>query len=1281
MPERIEGLSIELDLDSMKVNSGLKDLKSQLTVVNSEMKANMSAFDRSDKSIEKYETRLRGLNRKLEVQQSVTDSARKTYEKMVKEYGEGSKEAQKAAKEYNNQVASLNNLSRYVGRVENDLAKLKEEQRISNSNWTKMGNHLDKVGNKVKTFGDKTSIVGNTMSTTVTPAILGLGAAAGVVAGSYEDSAVRIQNTLGLTAEETKELTNISRNIYNNGFGESADQIDQALLQVKQNIRNVNNEDLERITEKAFLLADTFESDVNEVTRAGNNVMKGFGIEADEAFDLMARGAQKGLNFSNEMFDNLSEYSTLFASMGYSAEEYFELLQKGTDAGVYNLDYINDVMKEFQIRIKDGSATTSDAIGKLSDATQEVWEQYEDGEKTVKDVSNAVLKELEGMDDQVEANQVGVDLYGTKWEDLESTAMYSMGEIGEGIEGVDGTMEDMTKNAEQSISKQWASTWREAKEVLLPVGETLLDFTRDVLPDVKDGIEDVTDWFEELDEEGKKNIVMLGGIAAAAGPVLSVVGGLSSGIGGLMKVTGGLFKGLGKVGGKGLLGRIGAMALGTGPVGLAVAGVGALGVGLYTLTKRNNETEEATLEVAKSLNDQALELENSAETFDRLSEKAKISNEELARLNDLNIRISESSNPGEIEQLQKQYNNLAKESGLSKDELNELFEANKKIIDQTPDVKTNVSKQGNAFAKNTEEVNEYISSMYEATRIELEGERLKNLEKEKETRKEINKLNKEHEQYQDRITQLVKAKEMSEEARGERIREIANIIDTETLSTEEQIKLTNEKNDLIDIQNGKYSEIYDTLTNSTKETREKIANEKESLEKIKAFDAEYQNIILKQIGINEEGQKGLEQLDQSIAKNNEEIAKLEEKRQKNGQLNEEEQDRLNKLIESNNEREKTKLYIFEELGLYNNINSLLDNKLSKLSQEEQQRIDNLAKTSEIKVEEGNIIGQIQTKNGELAKTREELIKNLEKEGATTSEINNQVGELDSKLIRNDQVLEDVLREAGLWDQVKDQINMGSDAIAGQGYGIDDNNNKVKNVQQNGLLLNDILSQDVNKNVDVDDNGTADKLNDEVTKRENKNVDVSLARRNNIWDLIPSSVNVGVNLIGGALGFAKGTDSHPGGVSWLGEEGPELVKHNNNWAMAGFGLYDVPKGTQVFTHKETTNMISSIPGYASGISPTGEADKIVQTLKNNPFNKLLALLGKQTTSPSQSTRSTSVVDYTKELLNATLEQNKILVQLLSKDTNMYLDSNVLGESLEPVVTEIQTRNERVRNEFA
>lgn len=148
------------------------------------------------------------------------------------------------------------------------------------------------------------------------------------------------------------------------------------------------------------------ESDVNEVTRGAAQLMGRFGLSGKQAFDLLAQGSAKGLNYSNELFDNLSEYGPLFHEMGFSAEEMFTILINGSQNGAYNLDYVNDVMKEFQIRVKDGSKSTSDAMGEMSKGTQKVWQEFLKGKGTVKDVFNAVLNELKTSDDQIKVNQL-----------------------------------------------------------------------------------------------------------------------------------------------------------------------------------------------------------------------------------------------------------------------------------------------------------------------------------------------------------------------------------------------------------------------------------------------------------------------------------------------------------------------------------------------------------------------------------------------------------------------------------------------------------------------------------------------------------------------------------------------------------------------------------------------------------------------------------------------------------------------------------------------------------
>ncbi|MFI8495297.1 tape measure protein [Peribacillus butanolivorans] len=180
--EKIEGLSIGLDLDSTALNRGLTGVKDKLKAVNSEMKANMSAFDRGDRSIGKYETRLSGLNRKLEVQKEVTKQAKAEYEKMVRENGEGSKKADEAAKSYNNEVAALNNLERYVGGVKEELKKMKEEQRIAFSGWTKAGDSLINFGSGLKSISDKTKDLGKSLTKKLTLPAVGAATALGSIA-------------------------------------------------------------------------------------------------------------------------------------------------------------------------------------------------------------------------------------------------------------------------------------------------------------------------------------------------------------------------------------------------------------------------------------------------------------------------------------------------------------------------------------------------------------------------------------------------------------------------------------------------------------------------------------------------------------------------------------------------------------------------------------------------------------------------------------------------------------------------------------------------------------------------------------------------------------------------------------------------------------------------------------------------------------------------------------------------------------------------------------------
>ncbi|MGO2219219.1 MAG: hypothetical protein ACTH4T_12020, partial [Staphylococcus xylosus] len=63
-------------MDNTGIEQGMKGLKRQMGVLSSEVKANMSSFGKVEKSVQKYQTRLDGLNNKMKVQKKMYDQAK-----------------------------------------------------------------------------------------------------------------------------------------------------------------------------------------------------------------------------------------------------------------------------------------------------------------------------------------------------------------------------------------------------------------------------------------------------------------------------------------------------------------------------------------------------------------------------------------------------------------------------------------------------------------------------------------------------------------------------------------------------------------------------------------------------------------------------------------------------------------------------------------------------------------------------------------------------------------------------------------------------------------------------------------------------------------------------------------------------------------------------------------------------------------------------------------------------------------------------------------------------
>ncbi|PEV49015.1 phage tail tape measure protein [Bacillus thuringiensis] len=394
-----------------------------------------------------------------------------------------------------------------------------------------MHDKFQKAGESISHVGNKMKDVGTNMTTGVSLPLAGIGAAAVKVASDFDTSQRNIQSSLGLTEKGAENLGKIAKETWKDGFGQSIEEVDQSLIKVYQNMKDVPHEELEEATKSAMTLGKTFDSDINEVTRGAGQLMNQFGISSKEAFDLFAAGGQEGLNYSNEMFDNVAEYAPLYKQAGFSANEMFTIMANGTRDGSYNLDYINDLVKEFGIRVQDGSKGVSDAFAEMSPQTQKVWDNFNKGKGTSADVFNAVLGDLGKMDDKVKVNQLGVAVFGTKWEDMGAQAVLGLNNANGALGDVEGTMGKMQKTQQEAFGVRWQKLMRTTMASLEPLGQAILDIAEVALPPIIKTVEVVAKAFSSMPKPIQIGIVAILGMVAVLGPLVAMMGFMTSGVG------------------------------------------------------------------------------------------------------------------------------------------------------------------------------------------------------------------------------------------------------------------------------------------------------------------------------------------------------------------------------------------------------------------------------------------------------------------------------------------------------------------------------------------------------------------------------------------------------------------------------------------------------------------------------------------------------------------------------------------------------------------------------
>lgn len=448
----------ELVYSKTAVNDLSNEIKENERQMNAEIKALKSAGNEAGA----FEAKQKGLAKQTELSEKAIEEQRKVVKLMADEFGESSNETEDAKRALEKLERQSQISSRQLEGVTNALSELKREASNVDDKVDKAGDALEeagKQGNKAedgfKNATKEFSALATGLAVSISTKALDMAIEAADSLKESFNEVVEASNTfqgkLGITKDGSEYFLNFANDLVKSGMVETLEEAQDAITQVYQTAgQKVSPEGMKELTKYAISFSNTFDTDVNETMRGASRMMENFGISGKEAFDLLTVGAQNGLNQSNELADNMAEYSQLFGQMGFTADETFSLLAAGLDGGAYNLDKVNDLIKEMGISLTDGRFEENADM--FSESTRNLFNEWKNGKATQGAVVKSMMNDFANMKGGYEALNKAGTVWSALGEDNSLKVITAMAGASDSFGDAEGAAEELNNTVSNTTA-------------------------------------------------------------------------------------------------------------------------------------------------------------------------------------------------------------------------------------------------------------------------------------------------------------------------------------------------------------------------------------------------------------------------------------------------------------------------------------------------------------------------------------------------------------------------------------------------------------------------------------------------------------------------------------------------------------------------------------------------------------------------------------------------------------------------------------------------------------
>lgn len=213
-------------------------------------------------------------------------------------------------------------------------------------------------------------------------------------------------------------------------------------------------EEMVKLRSKVQAVSEHFGTDFNETLRAANALSKGFGISMEDAMKLVQDGLVSGANAGGDFIDTVREYPRYFKEAGLSAENFIAITTNAAQQGVFSNKGV-DVIKEGNLRIREMTTATADALNGIGISAEKVQADLQAGSITTFDVMQMVAAKLNELPASSAAVGTAIaDIFGGPGEDAGLEYIKTLANIQLNMDAVKAATQGTAEQQERQIQMQ-----------------------------------------------------------------------------------------------------------------------------------------------------------------------------------------------------------------------------------------------------------------------------------------------------------------------------------------------------------------------------------------------------------------------------------------------------------------------------------------------------------------------------------------------------------------------------------------------------------------------------------------------------------------------------------------------------------------------------------------------------------------------------------------------------------------------------------------------------------